>query len=220
LRDDWLRAWRANQTPGPYAPNPQSTGRRALKNLALSYLAELGEQEFHALTLRQYTEADNMTDRLAALSALASSTVSGKDKLLADFYREFEHEPLVVDKWFSLQAVAHATDVSVIRSLMKHPAFSLRNPNRARSLIFSFCNGNPANFHAPDGSGYAFWAEQVIALNATNPQVAARLARSLDQWRKYAPSLQQKMKAALQEVAAASRLSKDVMEIVTKSLAG
>jgi len=101
---------------------------------------------------------------------------------------------------------------------MEHPAFTLKNPNRARSLIFSFCNGNHAQFHAPDGSGYAFWAEQVIALNALNPQVAARLARSLDRWRKYVPALQDKMRAALERVASSKGLSKDVLEVVTKSL--
>jgi aminopeptidase N len=101
---------------------------------------------------------------------------------------------------------------------MKHPAFTLKNPNRARSLIFVFCNGNPSQFHAEDGSGYAFWAEQVIALNKLNPQVAARLARSLDRWRKYAPHLREKMRAALEQVAATPGLSNDVLEVVTKSL--
>jgi aminopeptidase N len=108
--------------------------------------------------------------------------------------------------------------VAAVRKMMEHPAFTLKNPNRARSLIFSFCNGNPAQFHAVDGSGYDFWAEQVIALNALNPQVAARLARSLDRWRKYAPALQQKMQSALKKVASAKSLSKDVLEVVTKSL--
>ena len=106
-----------------------------------------------------------------------------------------------------------------VRQLMQHPAFNLANPNRARSLVFAFCNANPVQFHAVDGSGYALWAELVITLNASNPQVAARLARSLDRWRNYIPALQVQMQAALQRVAACKTLSKDVLEVVTKALA-
>src|SRR5205085_7444672 len=141
------------------------------------------------LAQRQCDRAANMTDRLGALVALVNGSAPGKDAALAKFYAEFEGEALVIDKWFTLQASARGTDVAAVRALMRHPAFTLKNPNRARSLIFSFCNGNPAQFHAADGSGYAFWAEQVIALNAINPQVAARLAASLDRWRKYGPAL-------------------------------
>jgi aminopeptidase N len=124
----------------------------------------------------------------------------------------------VVDKWFSLQAVATHTDVAAVRKLMTHPAFTLKNPNRARSLIFSFCNGNPSQFHAADGSGYAYWTEQVIALNKLNPQVAARLVRTLDHWKKYQPALKKQMRAALQKVAATKGLSKDVQEVVVRAL--
>jgi aminopeptidase N len=218
LRAEWEIEYEATQTPGPYSPDSASAGKRGLKNLALSYLAELDDDAAHRLAQAQYDEANNMTDRLAALSALANSGAPGKDAALARFYDDFEQEALVVDKWFSLQAMARTTDVARVRALMAHPAFTLKNPNRARSLIFSFCNGNPSRFHAADGSGYAFWAEQVIALNAINPQVAARLARSLDRWRKYAPALQEKMRAALRQVADTPALSKDVLEVVTKSL--
>jgi aminopeptidase N len=219
LRVDWQVAYQSNRTPGSYSPDPASTGRRALKNLAMSYLAELDDAEAHQLAQSQYDNANNMTDRLAALSALTNSSAPGREDALARFHDEFEQEALVIDKWFSLQAMSRTTDVAAVRVLMKHPAFTLKNPNRARSLIFGFCNGNPSQFHAADGSGYQFWAEQVIALNAINPQVAARLARSMDRWRKYAPALQDKMRAALQQVAAAKALSKDVLEVVTKSLA-
>jgi len=109
--------------------------------------------------------------------------------------------------------------IDTVRALMEHPAFNLRNPNRARSLIFSFCSGNPAQFHAEDGSGYAFWADQVLALDAINPQVAARLARVLDRWQKYEIPLRDRMRAALERVAASATLSRDVREIVGKSLA-
>ncbi|WP_136417554.1 aminopeptidase N [Herbaspirillum sp. ST 5-3] len=219
LRVDWLVAYQSNRTPGSYTPDPESCGKRALKNLTLAYLIELDDADAHQLAQNQYDHANNMTDRIAALTALTNSSAPGKVAALERFYEEFEQEALVVDKWFSLQATARTTDVKAVRELMQHPAFTLKNPNRARSLIFSFCNANPSQFHAIDGSGYEFWAEQVIALNAINPQVAARLARSLDRWRKYAPALQEKMHAALKKVAETKALSKDVLEVVTKSLA-
>ncbi|HJW55814.1 MAG TPA: aminopeptidase N [Burkholderiaceae bacterium] len=219
LRADWLAAYTENQVSGAYTPDALSVGKRALKNSALSYLAELDDLDIHVLMQRQYNQANNMTDRFAALSALINSRASGKEIALAKFYEDFQHEPLVVDKWFMLQATAHTTDVHSIRLLMHHPAFTLKNPNRARSLIFNFCNANPAQFHAVDGSGYIFWIEQIVSLNAINPQVAARLARALDRWRQYTPALQEKMKAALQQIADMPKLSRDVMEVVTKALA-
>jgi aminopeptidase N len=218
LRTDWMVAYQSNRTPGTYSPDAISAGKRGLKNLALSYLGEIDDTDAHQLAQTQYDHANNMTDRLAALSALVNSKAPAKDAALAGFYKEFENEALVIDKWFSLQAMARTTDVAAVRELMRHPAFSMKNPNRARSLIFSFCNGNPSQFHAADGSGYQYWAEQVIALNAINPQVAARLARSLDRWRKYAPALQAKMRAALHKVADTRGLSRDVLEVITKSL--
>ena len=219
LRPKWLSAYRANHDASGYSPDAAAVGKRGLKNLALAYLSDLDEPAIHSLQQQQYDSADNMTDRLAALGALINSRAPGRAAALTRFYADFEDDALVIDKWFMLQATARSTDVSAVRGLMQHPAFSLKNPNRARSLIFSFCNGNPARFHAADGSGYAFWAEQVIALDALNPQVAARLARSLDRWRKYVPSLQEKMRAALARVANSPRLSNDVLEVVTKSLA-
>lgn len=219
LKDDWLTAYQAHDTSGPYRPDPESAGKRGLKNTALSYLVELDDAQMHALAQRQLETATNMTDRIAALNALVNGSAAGREAALAAFYREFEKEALVVDKWFMLQGMARTADAAAMRALMKHPAFTLKNPNRARSLIFSFCNGNPAQFHAADGSGYAFWAEQVIALNAINPQVAARLARSLDRWRKYTPALQEHMHKALQQVVGAEKLSKDVAEVVSKALA-
>ena len=219
LRADLEVAYADNQTPGAYQPDAISSGKRALKNVALSLLAELDDARVHGLAQKQYDEAGNMTDRLAALAVLINTGAPGRHAALAGFYQEFEADPLVIDKWFTLQAMARSTDVAAVRALMLHPAFTLKNPNRARSLVFSFCNGNPAQFHASDGSGYAFWAEQVIALNGINPQVAARLARSLDRWRKYAPARQALMQQALQQVAATAALSTDVLEVITKALA-
>ncbi|THC45696.1 aminopeptidase N [Massilia sp. Mn16-1_5] len=219
LRTELLAQYEANQTPGEYSPDALSIGKRALKNLCLAYLTAAQDEEGLALAQRQFDEAGNMTDRVAALSALIHARAPGADAALQRFYDEFEDEALVIDKWFMLQASSAITDVAAVRGLMRHPAFNLRNPNRARSLISSFCAGNPVQFHAPDGSGYAFWAEQVIALDALNPQVASRLARAMDRWRRYTPELQEHMKKALQQVAGQQRLSNDVREVVGKALA-
>ncbi|MGF6657713.1 aminopeptidase N [Paraburkholderia youngii] len=228
LRDDWLKVYEQHRTPGAYEATPEAAGHRALKNLALSYLTELDDSaDAVRLASAQYEAANNMTDRAAALSALlnAAAPQGGSPEAqhaLDDFYRRFEKEPLVIDKWFALQATqrggAQHPVIDTVRKLMTHPAFNLKNPNRARSLIFSFCAANSAQFHAADGSGYAFWAEQVIALDALNPQVAARLARSLELWRRFTPALRDSMRAALEKVAAQVK-SRDVREIVEKALA-
>ncbi|KMQ81288.1 Membrane alanine aminopeptidase N [Candidatus Burkholderia pumila] len=229
LRDKWLATYEANRMPGEYRPTPEDAGKRSLKNLALAYLAQTDSPaEAAKLAQAQYDAANNMTDRSAALSALllagatknADPTVA--DAALDDFYRCFESEALVIDKWFALQATQRGGPdrkvIEIVRKLMQHQAFNIQNPNRARSLIFSLCSGNPAQFHAPDGSGYAFWAEQVIALDALNPQVAARLARGLELWRRFTPQLREKMHAALSEVASKAK-SRDVREVVEKALA-
>ncbi|MGZ3185098.1 MAG: aminopeptidase N, partial [Telluria sp.] len=207
----------ANATPGPYSPDAASAGKRGFKNLCMAYLSAAG---LHLdMCERQVAEAGNMTDRVAALTSLLHADAPAAKPALEAFYRDFEHEALVIDKWFAIQGGAPHTDVHKVRALMQHKAFTIKNPNRARSLLFTFCNGNPAQFHAPDGSGYAFWAEQVIALDALNPQVAARMARSLDRWKRYAPALQEKMRHALEQVAHSGKLSNDVREVVTKALA-
>ncbi|MES2104556.1 MAG: aminopeptidase N [Pseudomonadota bacterium] len=224
LRADLLTAYEENLTPGKYSPDAVSAAKRGLKNLALSYLLEWPDDATFALAKTQFDEAQNMTDRVAALTTLSNFSGSAKNakvaaQALQKFYKDFSKEALVIDKWFMLQGTARTTDAAKVRELMKHPAFTLGNPNRARSLTFSFCNANPSRFHAVDGSGYALWADLVIALNKLNPQVAARLARSLDRWRKYPKALQVQMKAALQRVADTSKLSKDVLEVVSKALA-
>jgi len=224
LRAELLTAYEANLTPGPYSPDAASMAKRALKNLALSYLCAWADDSTFALATTQFDEAENMTDRLAALAALTNfngneAQQASAAKSLKKFYKEFKKEALVIDKWFMLQATAHTTDVAKVRELMTHKAFTLSNPNRARSLTFSFCNANPSRFHAADGSGYALWAELVIELNKINPQVAARLARSLDRWKKYPQHLQDHMKLALEKVAGTKKLSKDVAEVIGKALA-
>ncbi|MFB9244307.1 aminopeptidase N [Massilia antarctica] len=219
LQVDLRAQYDANQTPGAYSPDALSAGRRGLKNLALAYLASTSSEEGIALAQAQFDSAGNMTDRVAALGALIHAGAASAQAALQAFYADFDNEALVIDKWFAMQASAPATGLAAVRALMRHAAFNIKNPNRARSLVFTFCVGNPSQFHAPDGSGYAFWAEQVIALDALNPQVASRLARSMDRWRRYAPALQAHMKKALQKVAGVKKLSNDVREVVSKSLA-
>ncbi len=233
LRADYVRELRTAHevSMGPYKPDASSAGRRSLKNLALHYLFATPDAEVLALGQAQFDDANNMTDRFAALSALVNFMPDGlskpelkaatkaREKALARFYKDFKKDPLVVDKWFALQATAIHTDVAAMRELTKHPDFTLKNPNRVYSSVLTFCKNNPAQFHALDGSGYDFWVEQVLALNALNPQVASRVARSLDRWRNYAPALQVKMEQALQRVAKSKKLSGDVLEIITKALA-
>jgi aminopeptidase N len=219
LQAELMAQYEANLTPGDYSPDAVSAGRRALKNLALAYLCSAGIDAGVNLAQTQCDNATNMTDRSAALGALIHAEAPGAAVALAAFYDDFSGEALVVDKWFSMQASSPKTDLKAVRALMTHPAFSLRNPNRARSLVSTFCAANPVQFHAADGSGYAFWAEQVIALDALNPQVASRLARAMDRWRRYAPAFQAHMKKALQQVAGRKKLSNDVREVISKALA-
>jgi aminopeptidase N len=218
LRSELTAQYHANLTPGPYSPDAVAAGKRGLKNLCLAYLNAAPDAASQHLAQQQFAEAGNMTDRVAALQSLVHAQAAGAHAALHSFYTEFSGEALVVDKWFAMQAAAPDNDVGAIRDLMKHPAFNIKNPNRARSLIFNFCGGNPSQFHALDGSGYAFWAEQVIALDVLNPQVASRLARVMDRWRRYTPQLQRHMKEALQRVAGVKKLSSDVREVVSKAL--
>ncbi|MEI2418045.1 aminopeptidase N [Orrella sp. JC864] len=219
LQADWLRAYEDSRTEGPYTPAPGPSGRRALKNLALAHLLAADAPAHQALAETQYRQAGNMTDRLGALAALANEgRGDAVQALLQAFYERYQHDPLVVDKWFALQATARSTSLETVQGLMAHPAFTLRNPNRARSLIFQFCLNNPGGWHRDDGKGYAFWAEQVLALDALNPEVAARLARALDNWSRHVARLRTPMQQALQRVRAHEGLSRNVREIVSKAL--
>jgi aminopeptidase N len=178
------------------------------------------QSEANALVLKQFEQATNMTDRMAAFSI--SVQEAPKDKALEviqRFYEAWQHDALVVDKWFGVQAASPKSNVATIQALMTHPAFTLRNPNRARAVIFTFCIGNPSGLHAEDGSGYRFWAEQVLALDAINPEIAARLARAFDHWARFIPSVQAQMRVQLQRVATHKGLSRNTLEIVSKALA-
>ena len=223
LRLEWAALYQQMQTPDGFKPDAISAGKRALKNLALSMLLEADAPIWSAMAVNQYQNADNMTDRYAALAGLAIHGAKAAKECLADFYQRFADDPLVVDKWFALQSSRPPVDgaeptLTDVYRLREHEAFKMNNPNRVRSVIHAFCMNNPASFHQADGSGYAFWAEAVLALDPINPQVAARLARALDRWRLFAQPYQGKMHAYLEEVAACKNLSADVREVISKAL--
>ncbi len=223
LEDEFVACFEASCRPEPYAPDSASAGLRALKNLALTYLVDTGDSTFEALAAEQVEHADNMTDRAAALTALVNSPSALREPALARFAQMFRDEPLALDKWFSMQATMHRQDgdppvLARVRGLLGHEAYSKTNPNRIRSLVGAFCSGNLAEFHAEDGSGYQFWLEQVRELDVINPQVAARLARAMDRWRKFDAPRQQRMRDVLQSLADGQPLSRDVSEIIAKAL--
>ena len=210
-----------------YRYDGESAGKRSLKNLALAYWAKSRERKGDAwrAVRNQYQNSDNMTDRIAALNIAIEyfhDDNVGAGALIEDFYQRYQNEALVIDKWFSAQAArssgTFAQMQASLNALMAHPAFVNPNPNRLRSLIFAFCNMNPHHFHQADAAGYRFWAEQVLAIDAKNPQTASRLARSCENWRLFAEPYQGQMKQALQHIAAAPNLSDDVGEIVRKAL--
>ncbi len=225
LRDDWAWAFEAHQVGGGYSPDPVSAGRRALSNLALTMLCLDGQQRGDpAWTERAYQrvkDARNLTDRQGALMALIESHSGQAQPALEHIYALFRGEALVIDKWFAWQACMPEHEGSVfarVKQLMRHPDFSMKNPNRARSLIGAFCHANPGAFHRTDAGGYVFWAERVLEMDAINPQIAARLARALDRWSVLAEPFRGAAREALARVAAKTDLSRDVREIVEHAL--
>ena len=223
LQADWVWAYETHKVLGAYSPDAVSSGRRALSGMALTMLCVAeGGGVWPGKAYQAFKDAHNMTDRFNALSALVVSGHALAKEALAKFHALFKDEALVIDKWFALQAQApdHGGQVlPAVRLLMQHPDFNLRNPNRARSLIFSYCNANPGAFHRTDAAGYVFWSERVIELDAINPQVAARLARAMDRWRKLAPAYRNAAQVALERVAAKADLSNDVREVISRALA-
>jgi aminopeptidase N len=219
FREEFLGIYRNNRTEGPYSPDAASSGKRALRNLALGYLMELETTDIVALCYEQYGQSDNMTEQFAALAALANSKAPQRPIALDSFYARWKDNPLVVDKWLAVQAGSRLPGTGArVRELLSHPAFDIKVPNKVYSLIRSF-SANHVRFHAADGSGYAFLADQVLRLNELNPQVAARMARGFDRWKKFDTGRQQKARAQLERVRDAKGLSKDVGEIVIKALA-
>ncbi len=226
LRDDWAWAHEQHQIPGAYTPDPVSSGKRSLANLALSMLCldavARGDAVWPGRAFQRFKDAAHMTDRLGALAALVNSHAERATPALERFHAMFKGEALVIDKWFALQATAPEVDGKVFAralELLKHPDFSIRNPNRARSLIASLCMMNPAAFHRADAAGYVFWADRVLELDAANPQLAARMARIMDRWSRLAEPYRSAAHQAISRVAAKPDLSSDVREIVSRALA-
>ena len=216
LRD----AYRRLSEAGTYSPDAASAGRRSLKNIALDLLAASGSSAAIALAARQYQSADNMTDRLAAVSTLSLYPVRERQAAIDDFYRRYQSDPLVIDKWFALQAaIPEPATLERVQELTRHPAFSLGNPNRVRSLVGAFTQMNQTQFNRPDGAGYAFLADTVLALDGKNPQVASRMMTAFRSWRALEAVRRARAEAELKRVAAAPSLSPDVRDIVERSLA-
>jgi aminopeptidase N len=216
--DDLLAIYRGGSPAGDDL-SPAAKGQRRLRAVALGFLAAADEREAAALAKQQFDSADNMTDRQGALVTLASLDVPERAQALDAFYQRFHDDPLVLDKWFAIQASAQRPDtVDAVLELAKHPDFSMTNPNRLRSLAGTF-SGNHWAFHSADGRGYKFVAETIIAADKLNPQIAARMVPAFGRWRRFEPKRQAMMRAALEGIAAAPGLSKDVYEQVSKSLA-
>ncbi|XP_021754185.1 puromycin-sensitive aminopeptidase-like isoform X1 [Chenopodium quinoa] len=219
LKADFLRTVKENQTSEQYEFNHTNMARRALKNLSLAYLTSLEDPECTELALNEYKAATNMTDQFAALAAITQNPGKYHDEVLADFYDKWQHEYLVVNKWFALQAVSDIPgNVENVKKLLNHPAFDLHNPNKVYSLLGGFC-GSLVNFHAKDGSGYQFLGELVVQLDKINPQVASRMVSAFSRWKRYDETRQILAKAQLEKIMSANGLSENVYEIASKSLA-
>ncbi len=202
-----------------YAIDPQSIGKRRLKNTCLGYLGEINDPAIHEQCYQQFSQSHNMTDTLAALHVLASIDCPQREQALSDFEQKWQDNTLVMDKWFTMQATSSLPDtLDKVKALIKHKLFSIKNPNKVRALIGAFSSGNPVNFHKADGSGYQFHAERVLELDKLNPQVASRMVRALMNWRQYEPGRSALMRKQLERIKAVEGLSGDVFEIVTKAL--
>ena len=212
-------AFRHFSVPGPYSCDAAAAGRRALRNAALSYVSTIDDATSRALAFLEFRRAENMTDAMAALTCLANSAGAERDRALSMFYEKWKDEALVVDKWFRVQATSWLPGtLDRVKALTRHAAFDIRNPNRARSLLHAFATDNPLHFHAADGSGYRWIAEQVVALDKLNPQVASRLARAFDRWKKYDETRQSHARKALESIRSAEGLSSNVGEVVGRAL--
>ncbi len=209
----------------PYCYDSERAGKRGLKNICLDYLLAAlhlaGSNHSNLeIGLRQYGEANNMTDVFSALKAIVNVNREEGERLLADFYEKWQHDPLVMDKWLALQATCELPGtLERVISLQQHPAFNFKNPNKVRALISTFCALNQSQFHAVDGSGYTFLADFVLKLNTINPQIAARLLTPLTTWKRFDGERQGLMQAELLRIQQQDDLSKDVSEVVSKSLA-
>ena len=220
LGDAFASVREANRSRGPYRFEAEDAGRRALKNLCLGYLMELDDPAVRTDCRRQLEIADNMTDALAALACFANSRRPERDERLDWFQERWKDDPLVLDKWFTLQATSRLSGaIHRVRTLIRHRAFDIENPNRVRALIGAFCHANQRRFHDASGEGYIFLSSYVLAIDAFNPQTAARLLGAASHWRRLDPARRALLRAELEHVRAAPKLSKDCYEVVSKFLA-
>jgi aminopeptidase N len=219
LQAQFRRAYDTFTTPGPYRPDAASSGRRALRNLCLAFLVDLGDETARRLCVAQLDGAANMTDAMAALTAIANCDCAERRPALDAFHSKWKDEALVVDKWLGVEALSQLPGtVARVKELTGHPAYTLKNPNKVYALLGSF-GSNQINFHAADGSGYDLMVEQSVALDAINPQVASRMVRYFERYKRYEPRRKALMRAALEKVAAAPGLSEETGEVVAKALA-
>ncbi len=220
LQDDFKRVYLIHHRDESGKFHAGAVGRRRLKNACLGYLNQLESSDTYNLVLEQFEQVRNMTDQMAALSAIVNSQHPAKSASLDRFYQQWQQEALVIDKWFALQASSSMPNAfATVQALMQHPAFDMKTPNRVRALIGAFSQANPVHFHAQTGEGYRFLADQVLALNTLNPQIASRMVTGFAQWRRYDQHRQDLMKQQLQRIIATQPLSPDVYEIASKSLA-
>jgi aminopeptidase N len=219
LRDQFCAVRAANRSTTPYGVDDGRAGSRRLANLCLAYLMTLEEPDIIELAIQQYRSADNMTDTMGALAPLASCNSAARQEALADFYRKWQGERLVVDKWFTLQACATLPGtLAEVTALLDHPAFELTNPNRFRSLVAAFAQGNQVRFHDREGGGYRFFTDQLLRLIPLNPLVAARIMAPLTRWRRYDPERQALMLKELERIRSLPNLPRDIFEVLAKTM--
>jgi aminopeptidase N len=219
LYDEFLNLYQENYHEQAYVFNSEAMAQRSLKNTCLDFLVETQQQTDYQRCFGQFTNANNMTDQQAALAILTDHDTPLREQALQSFYQQWHDDPQVMEKWLSLQAMSRLPNtLQQVKALMQHEAFSIKNPNKVRSLIGGFCRGNPSKFHAIDGSGYALLTDVVLQLNELNPQIAARLVQIMIRWKRYDEQRQQLMKNNLQQILQSENLSKDVYEVVSRSL--
>jgi len=217
LSEDFLHIYQTN-SQREYNLSPASMAERFLRNQALSYLMYLGEQG-EKLARAQYLSADNMTDQMAAFSSLVHHETASASEVIEDFYQQWKQDNLVMDKWFNVQAtIPNASSMIRVKNLFEHEDFDIKNPNRVRSLLGAFCASNPICFHDISGFGYDLLGRYIEKIDLVNPQIASRLCVPLTRWKRHNEKRQQLMKAELQRLMAIPQLSKDVFELVEKSL--
>ncbi|MFV0367766.1 MAG: aminopeptidase N, partial [Hyphomicrobiaceae bacterium] len=213
--------YRALTTDAPFAADADSVGRRALRNAVLTLLVARGQTSDTALALRHFDKATNMTDEAHALYLLAATAGAASDEALERFYDRWKHDHLVIDTWFTAQAIAPLpVTITRVKQLVEHPLFSITTPNKVRAVVGNFATLNPVQFNRPDGAGYKFVAQQVLAVDRLNPQIAARIIGAFRSWQSLETTRSRQAKKALTKVASTSNISKDVYEMVTRMLNG